>query len=228
MIANSPITSRQVTNRIDVGLADSNPLMLGALSEFIERDRRFSLVATAKTAEGFLEVVLRAEMAVAVIDWNLPMLGGERLLDILRARQGTPRVVVYSTDRNADIAQRAMAAGAAAFCSRDEPPERLSEIIVEVAAGRMVFPFLDVRKLKRDPMDTLTRRERALIERLARGYSNRDLAAELDISVNTVKFHLRNLFEKLSVNSRTQAIALYYSSVSGQPILSGQTGETEF
>lgn len=220
--------SGQTEPKIGIGIADSNPLMLGALSEFIEKDRRFSLIATSRTAESFLEIVLRTNMQVGVIDWNLPLIGGERLLDILRTQPSAPRIVIYSNDNQPDTARRAMAAGAAGFCSRNESPARLSEVIVEVAKGRMVFPFVDVRRLKMDPMDSLTKRERNLIEKLAQGYSNRDLAADLGISVNTVKFHLRNLFEKLSVRSRTQAIAVYFSSVSGQPIVRpADTGKDE-
>ena len=83
----------------------------------------------------------------------------------------------------------------------------------------MVFPFLDVRNLQRDPMDTLTDRERTLIELLAQGHSNKALAQEVGISVNTVKFHLRNLYEKLSVDSRSQAIALFYKSATRPPVL---------
>ena len=83
----------------------------------------------------------------------------------------------------------------------------IDDIIAEVAAGRMVFPFLDVRKLRQDPMSVLTRRERVLLTSLAQGRTNKELAADLNISLNTVKFHLRNLFEKLSVNNRAQAIA---------------------
>ncbi|MEM7045875.1 MAG: LuxR C-terminal-related transcriptional regulator, partial [Pseudomonadota bacterium] len=62
-----------------------------------------------------------------------------------------------------------------------------------------------------DPIETLTARERDLLERLATGLSNKALAQDLGVSINTVKFHLRNLYEKLSVASRTQAIALYFS-----------------
>jgi two-component system nitrate/nitrite response regulator NarP len=76
----------------------------------------------------------------------------------------------------------------------------------------MMFPFTDVRALNQDPMAQLTQRERNLMAALSRGLSNKALADELAISVNTVKFHLRNLFEKLGVTSRAQAIALYYSS----------------
>ena len=196
---------------VDVGIADSNPLMLGALSERFERDPRFNLVATSGTAEGFLELIFRADIAVGIIDWNLPVLGAERLLEILLSQETGPRIVVYSQDEVLEIPRRALAAGAAGFCSRDESVNRLMDVVGEVAAGRMVFPFLDIRELRQDPMDTLTDREQAMIALLARGMSNKELSTELGISLNTVKFHLRNMFEKLSVNSRTQAIAMYYS-----------------
>jgi len=82
----------------------------------------------------------------------------------------------------------------------------------QVARGQMVFPFVDVRDLNRDPAESLTGRERALLAALARGLNNKALAAEFSISVNTVKFHLRNLYDKLSVASRAQAIAFYYAA----------------
>ncbi len=72
--------------------------------------------------------------------------------------------------------------------------------------------FLDVRDLQKDPIQSLSRRERVMLETLSRGLTNRELSKELNISINTVKFHLSNLFEKLSVRNRAQAIAFYYSS----------------
>lgn len=202
--------------QIDVALADSNPLMLSALSEFFDRDPRFSLVTTAGTAEGFLEAVLRVPVAVGVIDWTLPMLGGEKLIEVLRVQESAPRVVVYSHSEGQDIPRKAMAAGAAGFCPRSEPAEKLLDIVNDVGRGKMVFPFLDVRELRQDPVHTLTAKERILLTALAKGSTNKQLAEEFDISVNTVKFHLRNLFEKLDLNNRAQAIAFYYSSVHAQ------------
>lgn len=196
---------------IELILADPNPLMLQALSEIFERDRRFSLVATAKSAEGFLEACLRAPVPVGVIDWTLPQLGAERLLAILREQEKPPRIVVYAAPGDPDIARRAMAAGAAGFCARDTPPEQLLDIAATVAGGRMVFPFLDVRGLKRDPREDLTEREKTMLAALAGGRTNTELAAELAISINTVKFHLRNLYDKLGFRNRSQAIAFYYS-----------------
>lgn len=192
-------------------LADSNPLMLTALSEIFEKDRRFSLVATAATAEGFLGMVMRMPVQVGVIDWNLPALGGARLIDVLRAQANAPRLVVYAEDMG-DVPRKAMAAGAAGFVSRSESVDRLLETCAAVAKGQMVFPFLDVRGLKQDPIESLSPRERTLLEALSKGLTNRELSKELEISENTVKFHLSNLFEKLSVKNRAQAIAFFYAN----------------
>ncbi|MES2813773.1 MAG: response regulator transcription factor [Pseudomonadota bacterium] len=192
-------------------LADANPLMLAAMSEIFEKDRRFSLVATAATAEGFLGMAMRMPVQVGVIDWNLPALGGARLIDVLRTQANAPRMVVYAEDTG-DIPRKAMAAGAAGFVSRSESVERLLETCAAVAKGQMVFPFLDIRGLKQDPIESLSPRERTLLEALSKGLTNRELARDLEISANTVKFHLSNLFEKLAVKNRAQAIAFYYSN----------------
>jgi two-component system nitrate/nitrite response regulator NarP len=193
-------------------IADSNTLMLQALSDLFERDRRFSLVATSKSAEGFLETCLRVPVDLGILEWSIPQLGAERLLGILRDRPQIPRIIVYSASNDPDVPRRAMAAGAAAFCHRDAPQEQLLDIAATVAMGRMVFPYMDVRGLKRDPRETLTDREKTMLAALAKGRTNTELAAELGISINTVKFHLRNLYEKLDLKNRSQAIAFFYAS----------------
>jgi two-component system nitrate/nitrite response regulator NarP len=202
---------RSKDDPVTIMLADSNPLMLTAMAEIFEKDGRFSLVATSSTAEGFLGTVMRMPVQVGVIDWNLPALGGARLIDILRAQPNAPKLVVYADD-SADTPRKALASGAAGFAGRSESVERLLDTCLAVAKGQMVFPFLDIRSLQQDPIEQLSPRERTLLEALSRGLTNRELAREFDISANTVKFHLSNLFEKLSVKNRAQAIAFYYAN----------------
>ena len=196
---------------IEVMLADNNPLVLSAMSEIFERDPRFSLVATSSTAEGFLGAVMRVPVQVCVISWNLPVLGAAKLIEVLREQENKPRFVVYG-DEVGDIPRLAMQAGAAGFASRSGEVEGLLETCSDVAAGKMVFPFIDVRKMQQDPINSLSRKERVILEALAKGLSNRELSKELLISTNTVKFHLSNIYEKLSVRNRAQAIAYYYSA----------------
>lgn len=192
-------------------LADGNPLVLSAMSEIFERDPRFSLVATSATAEGFLGTVMRVPCQVGVIDWNLPVLGGAKLIEVLREHETAPRLVVYGDDAR-DLPRLAMTAGAAGFAPRSGEVEALLDTCADVAAGKMVFPFIDVRELQADPIQSLSRKERVMLEALSKGLTNRELSRELGISTNTVKFHLSNLYDKLSVRNRAQAIAFYYSS----------------
>lgn len=196
---------------IDVMLANSNPLVLSAMSEIFDRDPRFSLVATSATAEGFLGTVMRVPVQVGIIDWDLPVLGAAKLIEVLRDQVNAPRLVVYG-DGNGDLPRLAMTAGAAGFADKAGDVEGLLATCADVAAGKMVFPYIDVRELQKDPIHSLSRRERAMLEALSKGLTNRELSKELGITINTVKFHLSNLFEKLSVKNRAQAIAFYYSS----------------
>jgi two-component system nitrate/nitrite response regulator NarP len=129
----------------------------------------------------------------------------------MRDQPSAPRILVYGNNAG-DMPRQALSAGAAGFTPRNGPVEGLLDTCAAVAAGQMVFPFLDVRELQSDPIHQLTKREKALLEALSRGLSNRQLAAEFEISANTVKFHLSNLYEKLSVTSRTQAVAFFFSA----------------
>jgi len=196
---------------IDIMLGDANPLVLSALSEIIDADPRFSLVATSASAEGFLGTVMRVPVDIGVVDWNLPALGGAKLIEVLRDQANAPRIVVYAEDTG-DLPRMAMSAGAAAFAPRSSDAKTLLDTCADVAEGKMVFPFLDIRALQADPIQSLSRKERVMLEALSKGLTNRELSKELGISTNTVKFHLSNLYEKLSVKNRAQAIAFYYSS----------------
>ncbi len=195
-----------------VALANSNPLVLSAMAEIFDRDPRFSLVTTTATAEGFLGAVMRVSVAIGVIDWQLPALGGQKLIEVLRDQPNAPRLVVYGDESRDDLPRLSMVAGAAGFVGQNAVIDKLLETCLSVAAGQMVFPFLDIRALQSDPMLQLTKRERSLLEALATGLTNRELARDFSISDNTVKFHLSNLFEKLGVANRTKAIAFYYAT----------------
>src|SRR5262245_3592614 len=214
------MSSRQQV--IEVAVADGNPLMLAALSEFFDRNRNFSLIATTATAEAFLETMQRVPVDVAVIDWLLPKLGGEQVIRTLKSMGSAVKVVVYGALDPPDAVRRSMAAGAAGFCPRSNAPEQLLDVVRGVASGQMLFPYFDIRDLHRDPVNELTERERALLVALSRGLSNKALGAEFGISVNTVKFHLKNLFDKLSIANRAEAIAYYYSSGLAERLGKGQ------
>ncbi|MEE9336227.1 MAG: response regulator transcription factor [Granulosicoccaceae bacterium] len=198
--------------KLDIALAESSPLVLSALSEMFEKDGRFSILSTTSTAEAFLQTVITVPAQVAIMDWHLPTLGAEKLMHIVREQELDMRIVICTQTASSELAKRSMAAGAAGYYSHDQPTETLLSTVMDVADGKMIFPYLDIRDL-RDPLQSLTKTEKALLLSLALGKSNKELASDHNISINTVKFHLRNLYEKLAVRNRTQAIAYYYSSL---------------
>ncbi len=195
-----------------VGIADKSPLMRTALRTLLHKDGRFQVVCNCKNAEEFLEQVANVAMDVALAGWVIPPGDARFILDHLQTRPGAPRVVVYSGIESETAAAHVMAHGGAAFVSKNEEPEYLLDTIAQVARGRMVFPYLDVSRINANPLSTLTRRELEILSSLAAGRTNKEIAAEKDVSTNTVKYHIRNLFEKLDVSNRGQAIALYLKS----------------
>lgn len=202
---------------VDITLANGSSLMLSALSELFESHGGFSLMSTTSTAESFLQTALSVPSTLAVIDWGLPALGAEKIIQILREQESPMRVVVCTQGSSIDIAKRAMSAGAAGYYSHDQSTDKLLETALDVADGKMVFPYFDVRDLH-NPLQSLTKTEKVLLTSLSLGRTNKELATDHQITVNTVKFHLRNLYEKLSVNNRAQAIAFYYAATNPMAI----------
>jgi DNA-binding NarL/FixJ family response regulator len=197
---------------IRVGIADKSTLMRTALRTLLGEDDRFQVVCICKNAEEFLQKVGTVAMDVAVAGWIIPPGDARFILDQLQARSDAPRVVVYSGIESESAPAHVLAHGGAAFVSKNEEPEYLLDTIAEVARGRMVFPYLDVRGINANPLAALTKRELEILSSLAAGRTNKEIAARKGVSTNTVKYHIRNLFEKLGVSNRGQAIALYLKS----------------
>jgi two-component system nitrate/nitrite response regulator NarP len=192
-----------------VGIADKSPLMQAALKQLFSEDDRFQIVGSSANSETFLKMVEDVPMDVAVVGWVIPPGDARFILDHLKTRSDSPRVIVYTGLESDTVPVHVMAHGGAAYVSKNEQPEYLLDTVAEVARGRMVFPYLDVSLINANPLTTLTKRELEILSSLAAGRTNKEIAAEKGVSDNTVKYHIRNLFEKLSVSNRGQAIALY-------------------
>lgn len=197
---------------IRVGIADKSPLMRAALKHLFSEDDRLQLVSASENSDEFLKLLDSVPMDVAVVGWIIPPGDARFILDRLQTRNNSPRIVVYTGYENGSVPAQVMAHGGAAFVSKNEQPVHLLNTIVQVAGGSMVFPYLDVSQLNANPLGTLTKRELEILASLAAGRTNKEIAAEKAVSTNTVKYHIRNLFEKLGVSNRGQAIALYLKS----------------
>ena len=191
---------------IRVGLADKSPLIQAALKQILSEDERFRLVHIAATCEDFLKNVADERIDVGVIGWIIGPCDGRFILDHVNAQENPPRIVVYTGHESEAVPARVMAHGGAAFVSKSEQPVVLLDSIEAVANGRMVFPYIDVRKIYDNPLATLTRRELEVLSDLAAGRTNKQIARDQDVSLNTIKFHVRNLFQKLGVTAAARRL----------------------
>jgi len=195
-----------------IGIADKSPLMRAALKQLFSEDDRFEIVSSSANSQTFLKQVEKVAMDVAIVGWVIPPGDARYILDQLQTSLKAPRVVVYTGLESDTVPLQVMAHGGAAFISKNEDPMYLLDTTVQVAKGRMVFPYLDVKQINANPLTTLTKRELEILSSLAAGRTNKEIAAQKGVSTNTVKYHIKNLFEKLGVSNRGQAIALYLKS----------------
>ncbi len=201
---------QKISYPVRVGVVDKNQLVVRGLRHLFDEDGRFDLVASAHDGARLMDGLDVLSLDIVITGWVMPFCDGKELLALLSTRKNRPKVVVYTGEIGNNVAREAMELGAHAYFPKTEPPERLLYVLDSVARGAMVFPFMrpegDVCVLGQ-----LTRKESLIFEKLCLGLTNHELAATFKVSPNTVKFHLRNIYSKLNVRNRAEAVALYYS-----------------
>ncbi len=207
-----PVSDKPAT----IAIADKNPVIRTGLSELLRLDGRFEVVSAVSTGAAFVELVSQTKVEVALVGWSLPDMTGGDVLSLLKRRQFSVRVIIYTGERSSSVLHDAIKGGARGFISKSDEPAVLMETLSSVARGRVCFPYVDMETLGRNPLDVLTVRERELLAALANGWSNLQIAARTGISENTVKYHLKNLYDKLNVKNRAMAVAIFVSSTSGR------------
>ncbi|MFM7083897.1 MAG: response regulator transcription factor [Hyphomicrobium sp.] len=195
-------------------IADKNPVVRTGLSELISTDGRFSHVTCLATGGAFISACMDRAADVGLIGWVLPDMTGGDVLDVLKRRQIKTRVVIYTGEAVSDVLRQTIKLGGWGFISKSDEPSLILDTLWAVARGRLCFPYVDFESLSQDPLELLTSRERELLAALANGWSNLQIAARIGISRNTVKYHLKNLYDKLGVNNRASAVALYMTKSS--------------
>lgn len=197
--------------KLKVLIAERNPLVISALCHLIGRDDRFESADGVQSGEAFIRAVeeMRPAFDVAIVGWKLSDMDAVDVLDELRRRQLTAQVVVFSNDHDIGILKQCVRLGAQGFCYQFEDTRILLDTLLAVCNGRICIPYINVAKINETPLSRLTVRERELLAVLADGWTNLQIAARTGISENTVKYHLKNLYDKLGVRNRAMAVALY-------------------
>jgi DNA-binding NarL/FixJ family response regulator len=219
------IQASRASTHLRVILVDDHPLIRQGLRRALEQHGDLEVIGEAADGQAALDQVEMLAPEVVVCDLSLPDLNG---LEVTRAvRRQSPRCAVVILTASTDDEQlfAAIRAGAAAFATKDSPTSELADLIRAAGRGEyrindylLARPMLasrvldEFRHLRRfganegDVFSPLTPRELEILEGVARGGSNKEVAAALTISDQTVKNHLTSILRKLAVNDRTQAV----------------------
>jgi DNA-binding NarL/FixJ family response regulator len=192
-------------------IADGNALVVKALSAEFERSGRFDTVLTAARGADVIEQLADGRADGALVGWRLADMNAGDVLQALRQGRLPIKVTVLGGDQNHTLLNKCIQLGVMGFCWDSDDPQTLIDTVLAVHANRLSLPYVDVSKVSRTPMESLTPRERDLLKALSDGWSNIQIAARFGISENTVKYHLKNMYDKLGVKNRALAITLFHT-----------------
>ena len=209
-----------------VVVADDQPLARAGLRKILDVDPGITVVAEAEDGLGAVAAVERTRPDVAVMDIRMPGVDGlEATRRVLALDGAVPRVLVLTTFGMDEYVFGALRAGASGFLLKDVPPEELIRAVHTIAAGdALLAPAVTrsvVERFTRLPeasaelkarLGELTDREAEVLALMARGRSNREIAAELVVSEGTVKSHVLRVLRKLGLRDRVQAVIFGYES----------------
>lgn len=195
--------------RIKVFSVDDHPLLREGIAVIINNQPDMLMVAEAATGGEAMQKFREHRPDVTLMDLRLPDMSGIDALIAIRAEFPEARVIVLTTFEGDVEIQRSLAAGARGYLLKSTPPRELAEVIRQVHAGKKRIPKEVAANLAEHiGEEALTERELDVLRLVAEGNRNRDIAARLFISEETVKVHIKHIMEKLAASDRTQAVAI--------------------
>jgi DNA-binding NarL/FixJ family response regulator len=194
-------------DKVRVLIADDHVTVREGLAAMIGRQPDMRVVGEAANGRDAVELWRKHRPDVGLLDLRMPLLDGVAALEQIRREDASARVVMLTTFDTDNEISRAITAGAKGYLLKDAQREELLECIRKVHGGETCIPPSLVAKLAAGmSSEALTGRELDVLGLLALGKSNKEIGANLYISETTVKSHLRSIFTKLNVLSRTEAI----------------------
>jgi DNA-binding NarL/FixJ family response regulator len=203
---------------IRIAIADDHPVVREGLAAMLETQPDLEVVGHAATGPEAVALVASRDPDVLLLDLEMPELDGVAVLRRLREHGSRTRAIVFTVFDTDERIIAAVEAGAAGYLLKGAPRGEVFAAVRTVAAGgSLLAPVAASAVLRRvrgeealravSTAPVLTPRERSVLEHLARGLANKQIAAALGISERTVKFHVSSVFEKLGAGNRTEAVA---------------------
>jgi DNA-binding NarL/FixJ family response regulator len=192
---------------IRVLCVDDHPIVREGIRAIIETQHDMSVVDEAGDGHAAVAKYREHEPDVVVMDLRMPGMGGVDATAQIRKEFRTARIIVLTTYEGDEDIHRALEAGAQAYLLKDMVRTELLQTIRDVLAGqRHISPVMAARLAEHTPRIALSERELQVLKLVAKGLRNKEIGAALDIAEDTVKIHIKNIFGKLEVIDRTQAV----------------------
>ncbi|MBV2365707.1 response regulator [Streptomonospora nanhaiensis] len=214
-----------MTGELRVLVVDDDALVRGGLAMMLDGANGITVVGEAADGDEVLAAVDTHRPHVVLMDLRMPRVDGITATRRLRARPGAPEVIVLTTFDTDENILRALRAGAGGFLLKDTPPPRIAAAVRRIAEGEPILSPRITRRLMdraatqadaydraRDALAALSPRENDVVLAVARGRTNAEIAAELYMSVATVKAHVSSVLAKLGLDNRTQIALLAHDA----------------
>jgi DNA-binding NarL/FixJ family response regulator len=204
-----PCTINLVPDEITCLLVDDHEVVREGLRLSLSRAPHIRVVGEASDGETAVALAERRRPDVVIMDVRMPGMDGLEATRTLVDRVPDAKVLIFTAYNEKSLLSRGLESGAKGYILKEAPHQTLVRAIEKVAAGEgYVDPALMPDFLSKDKDDMLTGREREILQLLADGMSNADVAARLFISQETVKSHVRHILAKLEADTRTHAVAI--------------------
>jgi DNA-binding NarL/FixJ family response regulator len=196
-----------VAEPITILIVDDHPMMRLGVAAIVGDQPDLVVVGQAGTGEEAIELHRRHRPHVTLMDLRLPGIGGVEAIRRIRRETPAARFVVLTTYEGDEDVYQALEAGAQGYLVKGMSPQTLVDALRHVHSGNRVLPPPLARRLEeRTPNSDLSVREREVLELIARGRNNRQIAETLGITEGTVKCHVTVILSRLGVSDRTQAV----------------------
>jgi DNA-binding NarL/FixJ family response regulator len=195
--------------RIRVFCVDDHPLMREGIAAVVRNEPDMQLIAEASTGHEAIQGFREHKPDVTLMDVRMPDMGGIDALLAIRTESADARVIMLTTFEGDAEIQRALEAGAQGYMLKSMPRKQLVDMIRKVHAGKKQIPAeVAIQLIEHMGDETLSKREVEVLQKVAGGNRNSDIAALLFISEETVKGHIKHIMEKLGASDRTEAVAV--------------------
>lgn len=200
---------------IAVSIVEDDPHVRSSLAKLIDSAPGFRCVSRHGSAENALEEIPKIQPHVTLMDINLPGINGVECVRRLKPRLPATQIIMLTVYQNTEHIFNALAAGATGYMLKQTPPAELLAAIKEVHGGGSPMSSHIARKIVQSfqqpapspEAQNLSPREAEVLDLLAKGFLYKEIADQIKVSYATVHTHIRHVYEKLHVRSRTEAVA---------------------